>query len=152
MKCPACSRRCRSLHGGICRRCARKDYSSADWLEVSLIVRRRDGLRCQVTFKLPDTGRVIDAGGCGRVFPLGDLQAAHIVPRADGGIDHPSNAVTLCRACHGRQTAGQDGGFGNRRRVGYMNAQLTPGERAARTRGRVRPPVELVLPGDFGED
>ncbi len=37
----------------------------------------------------------------------------HIVPRLRGGRDHPSNLETMCRACHSRKTAKQDGGFGN---------------------------------------
>jgi 5-methylcytosine-specific restriction protein A len=37
----------------------------------------------------------------------------HIVPRAQGGNDDPSNLQWLGRSCHSKKTAGQDGGFGN---------------------------------------
>lgn len=28
------------------------------------------------------------------------IEVQHIVPRKDGGIDHPKNLITLCRRCH----------------------------------------------------
>lgn len=52
------------------------------------------------------------ACGCGRKASHLD----HIVPRSKGGTDDPSNLQPLARECHGRKTAAQDGGFGNRRK------------------------------------
>lgn len=37
----------------------------------------------------------------------------HIVPRSKGGGDDPGNLSTMCRRCHAKKTAGEDGGFGN---------------------------------------
>mgnify|MGYP003651026733 CR=1 FL=1 len=36
----------------------------------------------------------------------------HIVPRAAGGNDAPENLQGLCKSCHSRKTATEDGGFG----------------------------------------
>lgn len=36
----------------------------------------------------------------------------HIVPKAKGGTDHPDNLQGLCKPCHSRKTATEDGGFG----------------------------------------
>jgi 5-methylcytosine-specific restriction endonuclease McrA len=33
------------------------------------------------------------------------LAAHHIIPRREGGADHPSNLVTLCASCHARLEA-----------------------------------------------
>lgn len=147
--CPRCSKSCRSLFDGICRRCAGKSYGTQEWRNLSRAVRERDGQRCLEEFKLPDTGRVIPTGGCGKIYPMRALQAAHIVPREDGGVDGPENVVTLCRVCHARQTAREDGAMGNRRRLGFMNGQLTAQERAARTRGRPRVFDGLLTAGDL---
>jgi 5-methylcytosine-specific restriction enzyme A len=49
---------------------------------------------------------------CGRAGSVVD----HIIPRAAGGTDDPSNLQTLCARCHGQKTARHDGGFGNKRR------------------------------------
>ena len=36
----------------------------------------------------------------------------HIKPRNAGGDDSPSNLQGLCKSCHSRKTATEDGGFG----------------------------------------
>lgn len=153
MICPACGKRCRKIYAAQCRRCAGRDYSSQEWRALVDATRARDCYRCLKTFTLPDTGRTIKTGGCGKTFPPQDLQASHIVPRSSGGVDDPMNLVTLCRGDHARQTAGQDGAFGNPVQMGYMNKQLTREERARRTQsGGALPFDEVVLPGDFGDD
>ncbi len=45
----------------------------------------------------------------------------HIIPREDGGSDEPDNLATRCDRCHGKKTATQDGGFGNRDRGGQIS-------------------------------
>jgi 5-methylcytosine-specific restriction endonuclease McrA len=35
------------------------------------------------------------------------LAAHHVIPRAEGGADHPANLVALCAACHARHEAEQ---------------------------------------------
>lgn len=52
------------------------------------------------------------ACGCGKLASHLD----HIVPRARGGTDDPSNLQPLARGCHSRKTAAEDGGFGNQRK------------------------------------
>jgi 5-methylcytosine-specific restriction endonuclease McrA len=37
------------------------------------------------------------------------LSAHHVIPRAEGGPDHPSNLETLCVSCHGRESAAERG-------------------------------------------
>jgi 5-methylcytosine-specific restriction endonuclease McrA len=151
--CQICGSACRKLYGDRCRKCSGKSYDTPEWKAIVQETRVRDGYRCLETFTLPDTGRTIKTGGCGKTFPPKDLQCAHIVPRADGGIDDPMNAVTLCRANHAQQTAGQDRGFGNPPRTGYMNKQLTREERERRTKkGGCLPFSEVLLPGDLGDD
>lgn len=151
--CPACGKPCRTLYEGQCRRCAARDYSSPEWRALVEETRARDGYQCQSMFWLTDGGHFILTGGCGCRREAKDLQAAHIVPRSAGGIDDPMNLVTLCRACHARQTAGQDGAFGNPVKMGYMNKQLTREERDRRTKsGGLLPFDEVILPGDFGDD
>ena len=42
--------------------------------------------------------------------------ADHVVPIAQGGARFDlENGQGLCASCHGRKTAGEDGGFGNRK-------------------------------------
>lgn len=35
--------------------------------------------------------------------PAADLTADHVVPKARGGTDHPSNLQVLCRGCNSRK-------------------------------------------------
>ncbi len=37
----------------------------------------------------------------------------HIVPLSQGGADDESNWQALCKPCHSRKTAREDGGFGS---------------------------------------
>jgi hypothetical protein len=48
--------------------------------------------------------------GPGRFVPrmrqhAGYLAAHHVIPRREGGADHPANLVALCASCHGQQRA-----------------------------------------------
>lgn len=45
----------------------------------------------------------------------------HIVPKARGGTDERNNLQGLCKTCHSRKTAQQDGGFGHRRGAGQIS-------------------------------
>lgn len=38
--------------------------------------------------------------GCLRHFPFRNMTTDHIVPRANGGTDHPDNLQLLCNACN----------------------------------------------------
>ena len=40
-----------------------------------------------------------------RMHPRG-AQVDHIMPKANGGTDDPSNLEAICRACHEAKTAG----------------------------------------------
>ena len=37
----------------------------------------------------------------------------HVITKAAGGTDDPSNLQSLCWSCHSAKTAKEDGGFGN---------------------------------------
>ena len=53
--------------------------------EAKTVVHQRDGFRCQE---------------CTRQFTRAEVDVHHLVPRALGGSDDPSNLITLCDACH----------------------------------------------------
>lgn len=55
----------------------------------------------QIKAKLIETDGLI-CRGCDRTFDDPRyLEVDHIIPRADGGVDHISNRVLLCRPCNG---------------------------------------------------
>jgi 5-methylcytosine-specific restriction endonuclease McrA len=62
-------------------------YSSGHWKQLSRMVKKRDGLQCQIC-----SDRAGD--------PHCVLHAHHITPRAQGGPDVPENVITLCDLCH----------------------------------------------------
>ena len=58
----------------------------------------------QIKAKLIETDGLI-CQGCDRTFDDPRyLEVDHIVPRADGGVDHISNRVLLCRPCNGTKS------------------------------------------------
>ena len=82
--CTVCGRLARASK---CRTCsAAAPYRTAEWRQLSLMVTQRDG-------------RCVRCGGNFR------LSAHHVIPRAEGGADHPSNLVALCVTCHRAETA-----------------------------------------------
>ncbi len=65
------------------------------WPKVKVTVLRRDRFTCQ------------DCGRKGRTLVDGKwkgLEVHHIVPRSEGGTDHPANLKTLCVHCHASYT------------------------------------------------
>jgi len=63
------------------------------WRDVRIGVLQRDGFKCQ---------------WCGYICPVKELrrksdklQVHHIRYKSEGGSNHPSNLITLCRKCHG---------------------------------------------------
>jgi uncharacterized Zn-finger protein len=66
------------------------------WPKVHITILRRDGFTCQ------------DCGRYGRRLIDGRIRGQevhHIVPRSEGGTEHPANLKTLCHQCHKRYTA-----------------------------------------------
>jgi len=59
--------------------------STAAWRGVRLLVLRRDQYRCQIR-----------GPRCTTVA----TQAAHIVPKSQGGTDHPDNVRAACAPCN----------------------------------------------------
>jgi len=60
-------------------------FESDEWLELRRQTFKRDRQICQ---------------RCDRRFKIADLNAHHIMPRAEGGADDIHNLVTLCEPCH----------------------------------------------------
>jgi ATP-dependent DNA helicase RecQ len=58
------------------------------WAATRQTVLARDGFHCQ---------------DCSDQVDRSELDAHHLVPRAMGGTDEPSNLVTLCDGCHARR-------------------------------------------------
>lgn len=71
-------------------------YSSAGWQTLRRACLDRDHWRCT-------TPR------CGARATFAD----HVIPRRKGGPDALTNLASLCRACHGRKSARQDGALGH---------------------------------------
>ena len=47
-----------------------------------------------------------DCNGCGEHFRIRNLTVDHIVPRSQGGTDHPKNLQLLCQACNSTKGSG----------------------------------------------
>ncbi len=74
-----------------------RGMTEAEWAKLRAHVFTRDGWRCTVE-------------GCGGVD---DLHCDHVVSLEAGGDNDPSNLTTLCRTCHARKTALEEGTDGN---------------------------------------
>jgi hypothetical protein len=70
-----------------------REMASYAWRGVRKRVYERDGGRCRMC------GRELDS------MPSWFFEVHHIVPRCEGGSDHPRNLTTLCYLCHRRTTA-----------------------------------------------
>ena len=40
---------------------------------------------------------------CSKLKPAGDLEVHHVIPKVKGGLDIPTNLITLCIPCHDRE-------------------------------------------------
>jgi 5-methylcytosine-specific restriction enzyme A len=79
---------------------SQRGYGSKDWAAARQRVFLRDLFQCQM---------------CGESVGVtpGDAHCDHKVPTERGGSDEDSNLQTLCKWCHSRKTAKEDGGFGH---------------------------------------
>jgi hypothetical protein len=66
------------------------------WPKVHITILRRDRFTCQDCGR---QGRQVVAG------KLRGLEVHHIIPRSEGGTDHPTNLKTVCIECHKSYTA-----------------------------------------------
>lgn len=81
------------------------------WKRMKTAVLRRDRYQCQecgVSFgkrrrKVFDPSLRRGRGG----YRWESLEVHHIIPRSNGGSDHPGNLMTLCPSCHIEQTTRQ---------------------------------------------
>ena len=67
-------------------------YSSTDWLARRKRILVRDAFTCRV---------------CGCVVHGKAAHVDHRLPLEEGGTDHDENLQTLCIACHGVKTRGE---------------------------------------------
>lgn len=65
---------------------ARSSEEQSAWLRARQIVLARDQHRCQQ---------------CQEQCEKGEADVHHVIPRSLGGLDEPSNLITLCDGCHG---------------------------------------------------
>jgi 5-methylcytosine-specific restriction endonuclease McrA len=73
--------------GSKCPMCRRASpYQQPAWRELSRFVVARDG-------------------ACRECGSTHYLSTHHVIPRRDGGADHPANVIALCASCHARLTA-----------------------------------------------
>ena len=73
---------------------------TAQWANVRKIVIARDGTTCRHCGTTTHTPRC-NPRGCGRCLVVGH----HPIAKADGGPDHPDNAIAICRDCNLRGPA-----------------------------------------------
>lgn len=67
------------------------------WTATWILVLQRDKSICRVCGSNGKGQEILDKDGderrCG-------IEVQHIIPRSQGGADHPANLITLCRECH----------------------------------------------------
>jgi len=78
------------------------------WIFLQWRIRKRDDHTCQVCGVADDPERL-----------MMNLHIHHIIPRNQGGSDHPKNLITLCEPCH--RTA-------HKGRYGYARPRLDNSE------------------------
>jgi 5-methylcytosine-specific restriction protein A len=69
-------------------------YLTADWAAKRQRILLRDAYTCR-------------ASGCSAVVSGKAAHVDHVVPLEDGGTDDDANLQTLCAACHGAKTRGE---------------------------------------------
>jgi len=67
-------------------------YTTADWFSKRRRILVRDAFTCQ---------------SCSRIVHGKAAHVDHIVPLEEGGTDEDGNLQTLCDACHGVKTRGE---------------------------------------------
>ena len=92
-RCPAHKRQ-RQRQQDAKRPTATQRGYDAEWRKLRNAVIARDPI-CQTCGQAPST------------------DAAHIIPRAQGGQDTMENLRGACHSCHSSETATRDGAFGN---------------------------------------
>ncbi|MGE8439936.1 MAG: HNH endonuclease [Pseudomonas palmensis] len=78
--------------GGSRRGSASERGYGSEWRRLRLLVLKRDGWIC----------RCAECQAAGRVRNASEVD--HIVPKAEGGTDHPSNLAAINPDCHKRKT------------------------------------------------
>ena len=101
-QCPWCGGEVNNRRRRFCSDDCRWRFDNATvWFRdrdpYSLRIVYRDKFTCQ------DCGEfhaVVNEHGMTIPIDDGELEVHHIIPVSDGGSDHPSNLVTLCKKCH----------------------------------------------------
>jgi len=83
---------------------ARRGYG-ARWRRLRLMILARHPLCADPYGIHAERGEIVAA-----------TEIDHIIPRSAGGTDDPANLQPLCRQCHSRKTAREDGRWGGGRK------------------------------------
>jgi 5-methylcytosine-specific restriction endonuclease McrA len=103
-------------------RSTRPSLGTQKWRELARYVKYRDG-------------------ACVNCGEREDLVAHHVVPACEGGVDDPTNLVTLCRSCHGLAHSKQLTRFGTRTPPPAVAKRRTQALLATLTSTSARPPA-----------
>jgi len=70
------------------------EFRDLFWPHITIRIKQRDGERCVDCGKKEEMTSFLEPKLSTR------LEVHHIIPRSQGGSDHPANLKTLCHECH----------------------------------------------------
>ena len=77
-----------------------KDPTRYSWTYTRYLILQRDGYKCRVCGSNGNDCEVKKKVHGQTWVIKGGIEIQHIIPKSQGGTDHPANLITLCRKCH----------------------------------------------------